>query len=180
MDDEPITRTFRIEKDYDSALREEAEELGTSVNSLANQILKKYTESERYLGKGQSITLSPRTLEALIINLEDDEIKAAGIKSGTFVPKDWLLMRGMTINSESVTWFITDVLGGYHDWFICDLHERDDHNLFHLRHVYNKKWSIFLESYIESLFIELLSLDDLECETTDTTVSFRVPMQNID
>ena len=175
MGDEPITRTFRIEKDYDSALREEAEERGTSVNSLANQILKKYTESERYLGRGQSITLSPRTLEALIINLEDDEIKTAGIKSGTFVPKDWLLMRGMTINRESVTWFITDVLGVYNDWFTCDLHERNDHTLYHLRHVYNKKWSIFLENYLEALFNELLGLDDLECETTDTTVSFRVP-----
>ena len=54
-ENDPVTRTFRIEHKYDEALREEAEKRGTSVNSLANQILKRFSESSRYFGRGQSM-----------------------------------------------------------------------------------------------------------------------------
>jgi hypothetical protein len=174
-ENDPVTRTFRIENKYDEALREEAEKRGTSVNSLANQILKRFTESSRYFGRGQSITLSPRTFENIITGLSKEEIAEAGKTSGRSLPKDRLLMRGMPLNRESVIWYITEVLGGYNDWFTCDVHERKNHTLLHMRHVYNLNWSIFIESYIDSLLVELINTDDVEFQITDSTVSFELP-----
>ena len=172
---DPVTRTFRIENKYDESLREEAEKKGISVNNLANQILKRYTESIRYFGRGQSITLSPRTFEHIISGLSDEEIMDAGKKSGRSLPKDRLLMRGMPINRESVIWYITDVLGGYNDWFTCDIHERKDHTFLHLRHVYNMKWSIFVKNYIETLCMELIDQQDIEADITESTLSLNIP-----
>jgi len=174
-ENDPVTRTFRIEHKYDEALREEAEKRGTSVNSLANQILKRFSESSRYFGRGQSITLSPRTFENILTDLSDKEIAEAGKISGHSLPKDRLLMRGMPINRESVIWYITEVLGGYNDWFTCDIHERKDHTLLHLRHVYNLKWSIFIKNYIDSLCVELIDMHDIELDITDSTISFEIP-----
>lgn len=170
-----MTRTFRIEYTYDEALREEAEKRGTSVNSLANHILKKFTESERYFGAGQSITLSPRTFGNIIDGLSDEDIALAGRRSGRAIPKDRLLMRGMSVNRETVLWYVTDVLGGYEDWFTCDIHERKEMTLLHMRHVYNEKWSIFLQYYLMSLFNELLGVDNIELDLTDSTVSLQIP-----
>ena len=170
-DENPVTRSFRIEKKYDEALREDAEQFGTSVNSLANQILKKYTESDRYFREGQSISLSPRTHENLINKIDDAQIIESGRESGLVIPKDRLLMRGMMLDRESVIWYISEVLGGYNDWFTCDIHERDNDTLLHLRHVYNKKWSLFLKSYLSALFEEILKEPDLEFDLTDSTVN---------
>lgn len=172
---DPVTRTFRIESEYDEALREEAEKIGTSVNSLANQLLKRYTESIRYFGRGQSITLSPKTFLNLISFLDDEEIAEAGRQSGITLPKDRLLMRGMPINRDSVIWYITDILGGYNDWFTCDIHERNTHTLLHLRHVYNEKWSIFVANYIEALCSQLIDMNNIKIDRTDITVSLELP-----
>jgi len=170
-DENPVTRSFRIEKKYDEALREDSEQFGTSVNSLANQILKKYTESDRYFREGQSITLSPRTHENLINKIDDDQIIESGRESGLVIPKDRLLMRGMVLDRESVMWYISEVLGGYDDWFTCDIHERDNDTILHLRHVYNKKWSLFLKSYLSALFEEILEITDFDIDLTDSTVN---------
>lgn len=172
---DPVTRTFRIEHEYDEALREEAEKKGTSVNSLANQILKKFAESGRYFGRGQSITLSPRTFQHLITSLSNDAIAEAGKKAGKSLPKDRLLMRGLPINRESAIWYIMEVLGGYNDWFTCDVHDRKDNTLLHLRHVYDEKWSIFLMNYLNSLCVDLMDIPEIKFEITESTVSFQLP-----
>jgi hypothetical protein len=175
LDNDPVTRTFRIENEYDEALREEAEKRGTSVNGLANQIFKKFTQSERYFGKGQSITLSPRTFESIISLIDEQGVKEAAINAGSFVPKDRLLMRGMSVNRESVLWFITDILGGYNDWFTCDIHERKNHTLLHIRHGFNKIWSLYLMYYLESMFKELLQKSGVKFDLTDNTLTLRLP-----
>jgi hypothetical protein len=174
MEKDPVTRTLRIEYDYDEALREDSEKQGISVNNLSNQILKKYTEYDRYFGRGQSITLSPRTLESLINNIEDIKIMEIGRQMGSQIPKDRLLMRGSLINRESVLWFIESVLGGYSDWFTSNIHETQDSTIFYLRHVYNKKWSMFIENYLSSMFEELLQIDNIKIETTGLTLSFKL------
>lgn len=160
IDEDPVTRTFRIEKRFDEALREEAAKRGTSVNSLANQIMKKYTESDRYFGEGQSITLSPRTQMNILNRIDEELIFEAGRESGLVVPKDRLFMRGMLLDRDSVIWYISKVLGGYNDWFTCDVHERKEGSLLHLRHVYNKKWSLFIKGYISALIEEILEIND--------------------
>ena len=119
--------------------------------------------------------MAPRTFENIINGLTDEDIALAGRKSGRSLPKDRLLMRGMPVDRESVIWYVTEVLGGYNDWFTCDIHERKDNTLLHLRHVYNEKWSIFIQNYLLSLFNELLGVDNIEFDLTDSTVSLMLP-----
>ena len=174
MDEAPVTRTFRIENKFDKALREEAARRGISVNNLANQILKQFTTSGRFSERGQSITFATQTFENFLNSLDEQELIDSGQDSGTKNPHDRLLMRGMVIDRASLLWYLREILGGYHDWCICDIHERKDHTLIHLRHVYNKKWSVFLENYLKAMFGDLLDIDDIDVEITNKTVSLRL------
>jgi hypothetical protein len=171
--DEAVTRTFRLESKLDKVLREEAEEKGISVNNLANQIFTRFALSERYFGKGQSITFAPQTIDLFISKISDEDIEEAGEISGSMRPRDRLLLRGRRLDFDSVAWYIEDILGGYNDWFICDHYEREDEHLFHLRHHYDPKWSIFLMKYIEAMFQNVLD-SNVDVTKTDDTVTIRV------
>ena len=179
MSDSAVTRTFRLESQLDEVLRAEAEEKGVSVNNLANQIFRRFALSDRYYGKGQSITFSPQTLELLISKISDEDVEEAGELSGSVRPRDRLLMRGRRLDFDSLVWYIEEILGGYNDWFICDHYEHEDEHLFHLRHLYNEKWSTFLANYIEAMFKAIL---DSEVEITKikdaVTVRIKKPIQD--
>ncbi|MCB2171914.1 Arc family DNA-binding protein [archaeon] len=173
--DDHVTRTFRIPIEFDESLREDAEAHGTSVNSLVIKILEKYNESDRFFGQGQYITFSPTTLTNILKELDNEGVRKAGNDSGYSVPRSRLLLKGMPINRISTIKYITDIIGGYDDWFTCNHYERKDHTLLHLRHVYDMKWSIFLEAYMTAMFIDLLDLDDIDFEITNASLTVRVP-----
>ena len=175
MDEAPVTRTFRIENKYDEALREEANKRGISVNNLANQILKEFTTTGRFHERGQNITFATQSFENLLNGLDDQELIDSGQDSGSKNPHDRLLMRGMTIDRASLLWYLKEILDGYNDWFICDIHERKNHTLIHLRHGYNRKWSLFLENYLKGMFSRLLDIDDIQVDITNKTVSLQLP-----
>ena len=175
MDEAPVTRTFRIESKYDKALREEANKRGTSVNNLANHILKQFTESGRFSERGQNITFATQSFENFLNCLDEQELLDSGQDSGSKNPHDRLLMRGMKIDRASLLWYLKEILDVYNDWFICDMHERKDHTLIHLRHSYNKKWSVFLENYLKAMFSDLLDINDIKVDITNKTVSLKLP-----
>lgn len=170
----PLTRTFRIEAVYDEALREDAEKRGISVNNLMNHILKEFSESLRFKDKGNSITLAPQTLQNLIMNLTGEELEKAGLLSGKTRAKDNLLMRGKMLQRENILWYISEILGEYSDWFTCDIYERKDHTLIFLRHIYDEKWSKFLSSFLNEMFIETLDIDS-EIEYSESSVTIKLP-----
>jgi len=154
-----VTRTLRIDEEWDEALRKDAESMGTSVNALANQILKRYALTHRYFGRGQYLTISPQTLTSMISKLSREDIAKAGHDSGSIRPKDRLLIRGLPLTLESVIWYLKEILGTYNDWFYCEHHIQGKEQLFHLRHQYHSNWSIFLASYLQSMFKEILDIN---------------------
>jgi hypothetical protein len=170
---DPRTRTFRLEAELDEALREEAEDLGTSVNGLMNQILNKYVKADRYFDTSQLIIISPETMNNILANLTLEEAYQTGVKSGETTPKNRLLMRGKTVNRQNIIWFIEEILGEINGWFECSRHERDDHTLFLLRNSYGEKWSKFLAGYISRMTEASLDME-INIETTDRSLNFKL------
>jgi len=125
---------------YDEALRKEAEKHGISVNNLAIQIMKKYSSLIDILVRVNHILT---TYIKQHIRPTGFWGSKAGSISGSSVPKNKLLLKGMLLNRSSTIEYITDLIGGYDDWFTCDYHERETFTLLHLRHVYDEKWLFF-------------------------------------
>jgi hypothetical protein len=173
-----ITRTFRIPKEYDNILRDEANEIGQSVNSIIDSILSKYVNNDRFYKDSQLLSLTPRTISSLLTMLSDVEVVRAGKLAGSTSASDNLLMRGMSLDFESVKWFIEEIMSKYADWFNCNYHMMNNMHMFHMRHGLGKKWSIFLQAYLEEMVKTILSLD-VEAMISENTVTLRIPIDGV-
>ena len=67
-----VTRTIRIDEGYDEIIKYEAERRGVSVNTILDQLLRKYVQSYRYFENLTAITLSSPTLQTLLEVIEED------------------------------------------------------------------------------------------------------------
>ena len=153
-----ITRTIRIDAENETALITEAERRGYSVNALIGNVIERYLNSLRYNESAGMISFSSETLQGLIKNLEKDTIRVMGEETGGSMVASNLMQRGRKVNYENVVWYITKVLGEYNGWFRCDYNVLEDKQSFHLTHVMGYNWSVFLESYLKSVFDEVLGI----------------------
>lgn len=158
-DRESVPRTLRIDKKWDEALREDAEKQGTSVNSLANKIFRQYALTQRYSGGEHRMVFHPGTIEMIMSKPTEEEARQAGREVGETRPRDMLYMRGLPLNFESIIWFMKEILGGYNGWYTLDHYQEEGDHLFHLRHRNEKKWSIFLASYMKAMFKEIIEAE---------------------
>jgi hypothetical protein len=175
-DGEHTTKTIRIEAWLDDVLRDEAENNAYSVNSIVENLIKSYVLNDRFFTHDQLINISPTTLSSLIDRLEEEDVFAAGRDAGRINAINNLLIRGMPLDYDSLKWFIMEVLDGYSGWFRCSYHEMGDDYMFHLRHGLGRKWSCFIDAYLESVFKNLLDID-VRAEIIDGTVTLRIPVR---
>ncbi len=171
-----VTRTFRLPTDYDDVLKEEAENLGNSVNSIIDIIVAKYVYNDRFYTGSQLLSISPNTITSLLAMLDDDDIIKAGKLAGGTQARDNLLMRGMRLDFPSIKWFIEEIMTKYAGWFSCNYHQVNGVHMFHLRHVLDKKWSLFVQSYLEAMVENIMDIN-VDAVVSDNTVTLRIPLK---
>jgi hypothetical protein len=178
-----VTRTFRMDKEWDDVLQEEAKEQGLSVNTLMNKILRRYALFERWADKYEIIHIMPRTLERIVETASEESLAEAGRKEGSVRPIDSLTMMGHKANLESLAFLVKEFYGGadFARWFHCDYHSGLGSDVFHLRHKLGNKWSIFIENYLASMFDSLLKMK-VESKTMDqaVTITLKKPSKSVD
>jgi hypothetical protein len=170
-----ITRTFRISEEYDNVLKDESASLGNSVNSLIDTIIGKYVYNDRFYKNSQLLSMAPNTVSSLLMMLSNEEVVKAGKLAGGTQGRDNLLTRGMKMDFVSVKWFIEEIMGKYAGWYTSNYYEMKSVHMFHLRHTLDKKWSLFLGSYLEEMVSNILDLD-VEAVISDNTVTLRIPI----
>jgi hypothetical protein len=169
-----VTRTFRVEEDWDKVLQEEAHWQGISVSALLSLIIRRYVVVQRYLDKYSTLIVEHKVLAPLLDKLSEEDIAEAGRKSGSILPEEALLRRGLPHNFESLLWLIEEVYGRYGYWFDTDYYTTEEENMFHLRHNIDKKWSIYISSFISSMFKSILDID-LKPELREDSVTIHIP-----
>jgi len=159
-----ITRTFRIRKEWDSVLQEEAARQGISVNVLLNRLLRKYSLYSRWSNRNNDTSFPRQTLREILKTVQVESLAEAGTKSGALDAINIVNSMGLTLNYESFVYLITEHLGGPHfaRWFQCFHHTQGNKDIFHLQHDLGPKWSVFLEKYILAF---LKSITDTEATT---------------
>jgi hypothetical protein len=159
-----VTRTFRIRKEWDSVLREEAARRGVSVNVLLNKLLRKYSLYSRWSNRKNDTSFPRRTLREILKTVQVERLAEAGTKSGASDAISIVNSMGLALSYESFIYLITEHLGGPHfaRWFQCFYHTQGNKDIFHLQHDLGPEWSVFLEKYILSF---LRSMTDTEATT---------------
>ena len=171
---ETVTRTFRINAEWDRVLREESERQGISVNVLMNLILRRYANFDRLCRDSDTICLSKLAFRKMIENMPLEHMALAGEQTGSKDIQNMMDMLGLPSNYDSFISLIAKHYGGPDCamWFNCFRHYQQKHDFFHLQHHLGREWSVYLEKYVIS-FLKTLKIS---CETRiyDYAVNIRV------
>ncbi len=165
-----ITRTFRMNPEYDKILSEEAEKQGLSVSALLNQIIRQYVLVSRFTDRVPAITLTYNTFAPMLERIPDKDLVDIAEKTGSIIPEEAILQRGARLNFETVNWFIDVVYGKYGNWFDSTQSIVNGEDRVHLAHQLNHKWSQYLGSYMRSMFESILDIEP-KVETRENSVT---------
>ena len=159
-----VTRTFRIRKEWDNVLQEEAAKQGVSVNVLLNKLLRKYSLYSRWSDRKNDASFPRQTLQEILKTVQVESLAEAGTKCGALDAVNIVNSMGLPLDYESFIYLVTEHLGGPHfaRWFQCFYHTQGNKDIFHLQHDLGPEWSVFLEKYILSF---LRSMTDTEATT---------------
>ncbi len=153
-----ITRTVRIKKESSLILESEAERSGLSVNALVSNLVDQYVISLRFFKSGEMISLSSDIIVGLLDTLSEEEISEFSYQMGSLRVKDDLMQRGIKVNYSSVLEYISQILGQAYGWFRYDNNENGFMDSLHLSHNYGYKWSVFISSFVSSIFVEVIGV----------------------
>ena len=165
-----VTRTFRLNPEYDTVLNEEAEKQGLSVSALLNQIIRQYVLVSRFTQRIPAITLTYHTFAPLLERIPDKDLVEVAEKTGAIIPEEAILQRGGRINFDTVNWLIDVVYGRYGNWFDSSQSIINGEERVHLTHQLNHKWSQYLGGYMHSMFESILNMEP-KVETRENSVT---------
>ena len=159
-----ITRTFRIQREWDDILDKEAERQGISVNLLVNRILRKYALFTRWAESAGFQSFTPQMFKKILEELPEDSLASLGATAGASNVIDILNIMGRPLTYESFIELVVEYFGGndFCRWFNCFHHVQKNQHVFHLQHNLGRKWSIYLQEYLLSA---LSSITKLTAET---------------
>ena len=98
-------------------------------------------------------------------------------KTGAILPEEAILQRGQRLTFGNLDWFIREVYGTYGNWFNASENLVSGKERIHLSHQLNRKWSIYLGSFMSSMFNTILKISP-KIETRDNSVTIYVPNQS--
>ncbi|MEJ2242172.1 MAG: hypothetical protein P8Y18_08530 [Candidatus Bathyarchaeota archaeon] len=172
-----ITRTFRMNPEYDKVLSEEAEKHGLSVSSLLNQIIQQYVMFTRFTEKNPTINLPFNIFDQLIENIKNEDLKEIGERTGSSIPEETILQRGKQRNFETLSWLMEGIYDKYNNWFKFSRSNVNGEERIHFFHQMNSQWSTFLGSFIVSMFKSVLELNP-KIETRDNSITVYLPKKS--
>lgn len=176
--EETVTRTFRVNKEWDEILQEQAQWQGISVSNLLDQIVRKYVVLDRFQSNSPTISMEKKAFIRLLQTLNEDDIKNEGIISGGLLPEEELLRRGLPNNFHSFVWMMKEVFGRYGGWFNVDHYATEDQNVLHLQHYLDQKWSVYLSYFFSSMFEKNLDIE-IKTEIREESVTFYISNKQI-
>lgn len=170
-----ITRTFRIRKEWDNVLQEEAARQGVSVNVLLNKVLRKFSLYQRWADRNSDLNIAQQTLRKILKIVPTEDLAEAGNTSGNSDTINIVNSIGLPMDYDSFVYLIREHFGGPHfaRWFQCFYHTQGNTDIFHLQHDLGRGWSIYLEKYILAI-LRFMAETDVETRIYDYAVTFKV------
>jgi hypothetical protein len=166
-----VTRTFRMNPEYDKVLNEESKKHGLSVSALLNQIIRQYVLITRFTEKVPAITMQYKTFQPLLEHINDEELIAEAERAGSILPEEAILQRGEKLNLQSISWLINTVYGRYGNWFEPSESNVNGNERIHLAHQMNHKWSTCLGGYMTGMYNSVLDINPkIETRANSVTI----------
>jgi hypothetical protein len=167
-----VTMTFRIAENIMDVLRLESEKREISINTLVNQILKRYTEWDMYEPKLGMIPIARPLVSALFERLDEEDITDIARKIGKNVVHDIALFMKSAMDLPSfMSWFETRIKTSSIEFS----HNRlaNGRHTYVIKHDLGYNWSLYHKTIFELIFNEMLQTRiDIAITPTTMTMAF--------
>jgi len=174
--EETTVRTFRLNAEWDNILKEEAGNDSITVSQLLNQIVRRYIIAQRFFNHSQSVNVEYKIFSPILEMLNEEEISDFGKLVGATSVREGVTNRGLPLDFDSVDYLIEEVYDRYSGWFKCNTYKNGSEYVFNLRHMFGRKWSLFINNFMESMFLTLLDIK-IRSEVYEDSVIIRMPVR---
>jgi uncharacterized protein YxeA len=166
-----VLRTVRISEELDEILEKDAKVHRTSVNALISSIMTKYSEWDRFTEKFAHISI-PTTLFRALLDLTDENALATlaervGVELTNQITVFWF----KKTNLETLLHFMSNS-SEYGKVGEAEIENKGRDYTISVYHEYGKKWSTYLEHYLDKTIRTYLKVIP-QFETTENTVTLR-------
>jgi hypothetical protein len=164
------TITFRIDSNVMRKINHEAEQDGISLNTLINQILKRYVEWDMYVSKAGMVPVSKPVVKKLFQELSEEEV----INMSKDIAKNAVYNIALFMRSKDKL----DV-DSFVSWFLSRMktcseiteNKEDNMNTYIIKHDMGENWSLYHKTILQSIFTEKLQ-KPIQTSMTDSTLTF--------
>lgn len=149
-----VTRSIRISERALKAIEEESKRQNISVNTIINQQLLSYAESDRFFRRLGGMKFSSRTVQHFLDAGSNETIARAGEQTGRHTPHSIILAKYGKQTLDTVYGYL-EMLSEYANQFEFSKVEEDDKIIITLLHRLGPKGSVFFENYMRVLFEQI-------------------------
>ena len=166
-----VLRTLRISKELDDILEKDAKAHRTSVNGLISSIMAKYAEWDRYTERFGQVSLALPMFRALLDLADENALAKLAERHGVEGAKEITSFWFKKINLETLLRFIS-IESEYANLLEVEIENEGRDYTISIHHEYGKKWSTYLEHYLDIMIRTYLKAIP-QLETTENTVTLR-------
>lgn len=166
-----VTMTFRVEEEVLGQLRSESSKKEVSLNTLVNQVLRRFVEWDMYESKVGMIPIARPVVHMLFENMDEKEIVEMACKVGKGAVHDICLFMKSRMDLESfLSWLETRLKSSSMEFSHS---VKDGRHVYIIKHDLGRNWSLYHKTILELIFNEALNRR-VSIAATDTTMSFAV------
>jgi hypothetical protein len=168
--------TFRLDKDMLERISLEAEQKGTSMNSIAQNVFSDYFGWAAYAPKAGMIPLHKTVLSMMVDRLPEKDIIEIADVFGRVKVKNMLLVLRNDYNAR----VFLDV---FESWLKSSSlsftkHINHETEVYTVTHELGSKWSTYLSHMLQVIFNDM-GLKEVAIEKTDDIVMFKIPVLSL-
>ncbi|MGN6560280.1 MAG: hypothetical protein ACTHJ2_07110 [Candidatus Nitrosocosmicus sp.] len=164
------TMTFRIDDNVLRILRSESERHQISLNTLINQLLKRFVEWDMYESKVGMIPIAKPIVVELFRKMSKEEISRMALDIGKNAVHDISLFMKNKMDLDSfLSWFETRMNSSLTE---TNHSIQNGFHVYVLKHELGENWSLYHKIILQSIFNEIFE-KTVDIQISNTTIRFK-------
>ena len=175
-----VTQSFRLDEKILRRLSKEAQKQRVSLNTIVEHVLEDYVGLGYYIRRDNVLLLGSPLISAIFDEFSDETIRKIGDTFGENHPREILAAFGLPFTLENAVRLLEYQLSYGAHWFKePEITRETDAWTIHLRHIINRKWSLYLSEYMTTMF-KALGFQKMDTSVVDysTTIRLKTPTQS--